>query len=116
MHQFQKLTVWQKAMDMTIKLYDLTSSFPDEENFGLTSQMRRAGVSVPSNIAEGAGRNSDQQFKYHLSVAAGSTSELYTQVLLAKAFKYLNETEADSMSSELSHIINMLHKLQESIK
>ncbi len=116
MHQFQKLTVWQKAMDLTISLYELTKSFPDEERFGLTSQMRRAGVSVPSNIAEGSGRNSDAQFKYHLGVAAGSASELFTQVLLAKAFKYLSEPEADELNSELSHIINMLHRLQESIK
>lgn len=116
MHQFQKLTVWQKAMDLTILIYEFTKAFPDEEKFGLTSQMRRAGVSVPSNIAEGSGRNSDQQFIYHLGVAAGSASELFTQVLLAKSFKYINENEADELNSQLSHIINMTHRLQESLK
>lgn len=115
MHQFQKLTVWQKAMDLTVSLYEATQEFPDEERYGLTSQMRRAAVSVPSNIAEGSGRNSNQQFNYHIGVAAGSASELFTQVLLAKAFGYLIEKEEDTLNSELSHIINMLHRLQESL-
>lgn len=115
MHQFQKLTMWQKAMEITKLVYQLTQSFPEEERFGLTSQIRRAAISIPSNIAEGSGRNSPKEFNYHLGIAAGSASELFTQVLLAGAFQYLEEAEVDAVNSDLSHVLNMLYRLQASL-
>jgi len=115
MHQFQKLTVWQKSMDLTTAVYSATSDFPDSERFGLTSQMRRAAVSVPSNIAEGSGRNSDKEFKYHLAIAAGSASELFTQTLLAENLKYLTGEKRELINSEINHILKMLFRLQASL-
>lgn len=115
MHQFQKLTVWQKAMEVAVLVHEFTRSFPDDEKFGLTNQMRRASVSIPSNIAEGSGRSGNKEFNYHLGIAAGSASELFTQVLLAEGFKYLNEKQRETVNSELSHILNMIHRLQASL-
>ena len=84
MHQFEKLTIWQKAMDLVVDVYKSTEQFPDTEKYGLISQMRRSAVSIPSNIAEGSGRNSNQQFKYFLGIASGSTAELLTQTFLSE--------------------------------
>ncbi|WP_345117504.1 four helix bundle protein [Hymenobacter algoricola] len=88
MHQYKELKVWQKAMSITKLTYRLCAGFPDNERFGLVSQMRRAAVSMPSNIAEGAGRNSRLEFRQFLAIANGSAYELETQLLLANSFGY----------------------------
>ena len=82
-HNFKELKVWQKGVELATEVYALTSDFPDAERFGLTAQMRRAAVSVPSNIAEGAGRNTDKSFQQFISVALGSLNELETQLVIA---------------------------------
>ena len=84
---FQDLTVWQRAMDMTDCIYALTKAFPKEEIYGLTSQLRRASVSVASNIAEGRGRMTDGEFRQFLGIAQGSTYEVQTQLLVARQLK-----------------------------
>jgi four helix bundle protein len=84
---FQDLTVWQRAMELSECIYCLTKSFPKEEMYGLTSQLKRAGISVASNIAEGRGRSTTGEFKQFLSIAHGSTYEIHTQLLLAKRLK-----------------------------
>jgi|SRR5580692_10722535 four helix bundle protein len=84
---FQDLNVWQRAMELTEAVYCLTRSFPKEEIYGLTSQMRRASVSVASNIAEGRGRGTDGEFRQFLNIAQGSTYEVQTQLLLARRLK-----------------------------
>lgn len=86
------LTVWQEAMKLAKEVYQLTSNFPKEEVYGLTSQMRRAAVSVPSNIAEGAARSSSREFTQFLYIALGSLSELETQWLLAKELGMISNT------------------------
>ena len=83
------LLIWQEAMNLAKDVYARTGSFPREEMYGLTSQMRRAAVSVPSNIAEGAGRSSDKEFRQFLMIARGSLSELETQVILAQELGFL---------------------------
>ncbi len=83
MNKYKELQVWQISMDVAETIYQLTSSFPDEEKFGLKSQLRRCSVSVPSNIAEGAGQNSSKEFNYFLGIANGSCYELETQVILS---------------------------------
>jgi four helix bundle protein len=84
---FQNLTVWQRAMEMTVSVYALTKSFPKDELYGLTSQLRRASVSVASNIAEGRGRITDGEFCQFMGIAQGSTYEVQTQLLVAEQLK-----------------------------
>ena len=83
MHNYKELKVWQKSMDLTVKVYQLTSMFPDSEKYNLTSQARRSSVSIPSNIAEGAGRHTKADFSRFLDIAYGSSSELDTQLILS---------------------------------
>jgi len=88
-----ELQVWQEAMALVKEIYRITASFPKEEVYALTSQMRRAAVSIPSNIAEGAARNGDKEFLQFLAIARGSLSELETQLLIANDLGYLGDFE-----------------------
>lgn len=110
---FQDLRVWQEAMDLTVKIYEATISFPKSETYGLVSQMRRAAVSVPSNIAEGKGHRSDPEFVRFLFHARGSLLELQTQLLIARRLEYMSEVKAnhlflsgDSIARGLNALIN----------
>ncbi len=87
------LDVWKKGMDLVEKIYSISSSFPDSERFGLTSQIRRAAISIPSNIAEGAGRKSDKELLQFISIALGSLAEIETQYLIAIRLKYIEENK-----------------------
>ena len=88
---YRDLIVWQKAMELVMLIYRTTKSFPKEEVYGLTSQMRRAAVSIPSNIAEGQGRNTKRDLRNFLAIAMGSLRELETQILIAKGLTYFTE-------------------------
>lgn len=92
MHQYQNLIAWQKSMNLVEKVYSLTSTFPTKEQYGLTSQINRCAVSIPSNIAEGAGRNSKGEFNQSLGIATGSLFELHTQLLISSRVKYVSDT------------------------
>jgi four helix bundle protein len=94
---FQDLRIWQESMDLTVEIYRATSDFPRNETYGLISQMRRAAVSVPSNIAEGKGHRSDPEFVRFLFHARGSLLELQTQILIARRLEYLSEEKADKL-------------------
>jgi four helix bundle protein len=98
------LLVWKKAIDLVEELYKLTDNFPKSELYGLTSQIRRAAVSIPSNIAEGAGRNSNKEFMHFLYIALGSLSEVETQLIIAKRLDYID----DIRENKLSEIRRML--------
>jgi four helix bundle protein len=87
---YAELDVWQKSMDLVASIYEITASFPEREHFGLTAQVRRAAVSVPSNIAEGQGRKSTPEFRRHLSIALGSLNEIETCVRIAARLGYLD--------------------------
>jgi four helix bundle protein len=89
MHNFKELKVWKESMELARKIYKVTKLFPNEEKFGMTSQLRRCSVSIPSNIAEGCGRNSNKEFGHFLNISIGSSYELETQILLATDFEYL---------------------------
>ena len=93
MHNYKELKVWQKAIDLCVLVYDASKHFPADERFGLTSQVRRACVSVPSNIAEGAGRKSKKEFANFISIATGSIFETETQIIIAQRLNYIRETE-----------------------
>ncbi len=88
------LEVWKKSMDLVSNIYKITESFPNKEFYGLTNQIRRAAVSIPSNIAEGAARNSKKEFIQFLYIALGSLSELETQIIIAQRLEYLNNLDA----------------------
>jgi four helix bundle protein len=110
---FRDLIAWQKAMGFVTEVYRATASFPADERFGLTSQLRRSSVSIPSNIAEGHGRDSTRDFLKFLSIAYGSLNEAQTQILIAESLGYLSsETSAKLLASavEVAKIINGLCK------
>ncbi|MBR3051211.1 MAG: four helix bundle protein [Selenomonadaceae bacterium] len=95
LNRCEDLIVWQKAMDLTVEIYRLVKFLPREETYALSDQMRRAFVSIPSNIAEGHGRNSNKEFANFLSVARGSLAELKTQLQICHRLKYLSESESE---------------------
>jgi four helix bundle protein len=108
---YSDLIVWQKAMDLVTELYRATEPFPQHEMFGLTNQLRRAAVSIPSNIAEGQGRGTTKDFLHFLYVARGSLQEAETQVLIASRLSYVGDACRDSLlarSTEVSRILNGL--------
>ncbi len=115
MHDYKKLDVWEKSMEIVKDIYNLTDSFPDAEKFGLISQMRRSAVSIPSNIAEGAGRNTDKEFNNYLSVALGSAFELETQLLLSVRLNFTEEQNIKKTLSDLGSICRMIHSLKKRI-
>jgi four helix bundle protein len=108
---YSDLVAWQKAMDLVEMVYTATSQFPREEVYGLTNQLRRAAVSVPSNIAEGQGRRSDNDFRRFLAIAHGSLREVETQVLIAQRLHYLTEAQTQTLkvlSGEVGRLITGL--------
>jgi four helix bundle protein len=109
---YRDLIVWQKSIELAKQLYRLTASFPDEEKFGMISQIRRAAVSVPSNIAEGQARNTTGEFIQFISHAEGSAAELDTQLLLSVEFGFLEETQAAATFTLIEEIRRMLNSLR----
>ena len=108
-NSYRDLIVWQKAMALAKQVYLITKTFPKDEIYGLTSQIRRCSVSVPSNIAEGRGRGSDKEFIRFLNIALGSVYELQTQLELALSFNYVsNYDEINELSIEVEKMLNSL--------
>lgn len=105
---FHDLTVWERAIDLTVAVYKLTQKFPKEEAFGLVSQLRRAAVSVASNIAEGRGRLNPAEFRQFLGVALGSTFEIQTQLLVARKLQMGNEKAIDEAAALGNEVSKML--------
>jgi len=110
-NNYQDLIVWQKSMDLVVSIYEKSKSFPDQEKFGLSNQIRRAAVSVPSNIAEGWGRKSIGNYIQFLKVANGSLCETETQLLLSLRLKFLVEEEIIELKDNLKEIEKMLRSL-----
>jgi four helix bundle protein len=116
MSDFKKLNVWQKAHELTLRLYPATASFPQSELYGLTSQMRRCCVSIGSNIAEGCGRAGEGEKARFLQIALGSLSELEYQVLVARDLGYLPSNKADELTERISEIGRMLGSLANKVR
>lgn len=108
---YKQLIVWQKSVELVTLVYQLTQEFPREEIYGLVSQMRRAAVSIPSNIAEGRSRGSKKEFRHFLSIAFGSCAELETQIEVAKKLTYLQHKRVQECSNLLTEIMKMLATL-----
>jgi four helix bundle protein len=113
---YRELMVWQKAMDLVEAVYRLTGAFPKEELYGLTSQMRRAAVSIPSNIAEGHGQGTDNHFARYLSISQGSLKELETQVLIAQRLGYVDQNTVQPVLGHCDEIGKMITGLQKTLK
>ncbi|NVJ87501.1 MAG: four helix bundle protein [Algoriphagus sp.] len=116
MHNFKELKVWQKSVDVAVKIYSVTKSYPNEEKFGLISQMRRAGVSIPSNIAEGCAKTSNKSFVNSLEVSLGESFELETQMIISERIGILDNTTARELESDISEIQKMIMGLKSSIE
>lgn len=110
---YRDLEVWKKAMDLSVNIYSQTKNFPASEMYGLTSQLRRAAISVPSNIAEGSSRNSTKEFIQFLYMSNGSLSEIETQLEIAIRLNYLEE---NTLQPQINHIRSMLSGLIKSLK
>ena len=111
MHNFQKLEVWKVSMELTTEIYNYTKNFPDNEIYGITSQMRRCSISSPSNIAEGSGRKTNKEFVHFLSIANGSSYELQTQIIVSNNIGYINEEIKDSLTTKLFSVQKMIYTL-----
>jgi four helix bundle protein len=115
MHRYKELKVWQKAIDLAVEVYRITEKLPKDERFGLIGQMNRSAVSIPSNIAEGAGRNTDKDFNNFLGLALGSSFELDTQLVISNKLEYVNDQDFQKTEKELEHLQNMIVKLKISL-
>ena len=115
MHRFQDLAIWNKSMDLAGLIYKLTNNFPETERYGITSQIRRSAVSIPSNIAEGAGRNNKKEFYQFLGIALGSMAELETQSNLAMRFGYFKEEDFSMIEQSIIEIRKMTYSLQQKL-
>ena len=115
MYNFKELIIWQKARELVKEIYIVVNLFPDDEKFGLISQIKRASVSIPANIAEGAGRNSDKDFTRFLSIANGSSYELETLIILSLDLKYLNKSEFEIIIDRIKEIQKMIYSFKNKI-
>lgn len=116
MHRYKDLKFWQLSRTFCKDIYEITASFPGEEKFGLVSQLRRATVSIPSNIAEGSARKTDKNFSRFLHISLGSYYEVETQLLLSSDLGLINVKELDTLNNTLLQIIKMMSKFNSSLK
>ncbi|HEV8368076.1 MAG TPA: four helix bundle protein [Pyrinomonadaceae bacterium] len=115
MRPHQKLDLWKKAIEFVVAIYKVTEGFPKDEKFGLTSQLRRAAVSIVANIAEGAARRSSKEFRQFLSHSQGSASEVDTELIIAHRLGYLTSGDYERLADDLDHIGRMLTRLSQSL-
>lgn len=114
--RFEKLQVWQRAVALADMIYELTEHFPKDERFGLTNQMRRAAISISSNIAEGCSRSSDIEFARFIEIAYGSLMEVMSQAFVAERRGFLGKEQLAQLKSETGEVARMLSGLRESLK
>jgi four helix bundle protein len=113
---YQDLVVWQKAMELVTAVYRITRDWPHEEQYGLTSQVRRAAVAIPSNLAEGHGRSGRREFAHHVSIAYGSLCELETQLLIAERLDYSDSAATESLMNRIADVRRLTNGLLRSLQ
>ena len=113
MHNIKELKIWQKAIEIAVKVYEISGEFPSDERFGLISQTRRCAVSVSSNIAEGAGRNTKGEFKQFLGIANGSSYELQTQLIIANKLNMISKEVLDPLLQQIDELQKMTFGFQQ---
>jgi four helix bundle protein len=112
---YRDLIVWQKAFELAMAVYEATAHFPREERYGITSQIRKAAISIPSNIAEGQGRRSKREFRHFLFIALGSLMEVETQILISKALTYLKSSQTEKLLAKIAEVGRLLNGLSKSL-
>lgn len=116
MHNLKELKIWGKAIDLSVDVYKATKDFPKEETYGLTSQIRRSAVSIPSNISEGAGRNGTNEFLHFLGIANGSSYELQTQLIISNRLELISDQTLQPLLDEIEQIQKMNYTFQRTLK
>jgi len=116
MRDFKRLKVWEKAHHFTLQVYSGTKNFPSDERFGLTTQLRRAAVSVPANIAEGCGRDSERELARFMSISAGSASEVEYQLFLANDLNYMQAETYCELNQQVNEVKRMLNSFIQKLK
>jgi four helix bundle protein len=115
-HNFKNLKVWEKSVDLAVKVYQVTAEFPNEEKFGITSQMRRSSVSVPSNIAEGTAKNTSKAVLNSLDISLGESFELETQAIIANRVGLLDQKTFDHLEADISEVQRMIHGFMQTLE
>ena len=115
MRPHEKLDLWKKAIEFVVEIYKVSEGFPKDEKFGLTSQIRRASVSIVANVAEGAGRRSAKEFRQFLSHSQGSASEVDTELVIAQRLNYVTGADYNRLADDLDHIGRMITRLSQSL-
>ena len=115
MHSYKELKVWQKSLDLVVAVYKATANYPKDERFSLIVQTQRSAVSIPSNIAEGAGRNHDKEFVQFLAIANGSCFELETQILVAEKLNFISHEISNDICARLNEIQKMNYNFQQKL-
>lgn len=115
MHRFKELTIWKLSREFCSDIYEVTTSFPETEKFGIINQLRRASVSVPSNIAEGCSRKSNKDFSRFLEIAIGSMYELETQLLISNDLGFVSKEKTQELIEKLNGIIKMTSKFKSTL-
>jgi four helix bundle protein len=115
MHQFKELEIWKRSRLFCSQIYTITSKFPNDEKFGLTNQLRKASVSIPSNITEGSSRNSNKDFSRFLEIAIGSAYEVETQILISNDLGFIDNDNLKRLNTELNEIIKMISRFRSTL-
>ncbi len=116
MHNLKELKIWNKAIELSVQVYKATSNFPKEEIYGLTSQIKRSAISIPSNISEGAGRNSNKEFNHFLGIANGSSYELQTQLIISNKLNLITDETLQPLLKEIEEIQKMTYTFQKTLQ
>ncbi len=114
-HNFKKLIIWQESLELVIETYKTTKTFPSEEKYGLSSQLNRCSVSIPSNIAEGTSKSTSKHFKNYLETALGSSFEWETQIIIAHRVDYISKSKFTELENRINKIQNMIYKFMTSL-
>jgi four helix bundle protein len=114
-HNFKKLIIWKNSLELVFETYKMTKAFPTEERFGLTSQLNRCSISIPSNIAEGSSKSSEKHFKTFLETALGSAFEWETQIIIAKGLNYITEVKFNQLEKNINDIQKMISSFKDKI-
>lgn len=116
MHNYKELKIWIKGIDLAESIYKTVSNFPDSEKYGIISQLKRASISVSSNIAEGASRKSQKEFSHFLSISLGSLFEIETQLVIANRIKYITDKTLEELTEQINEIIKMIIGFKRQLK